>query len=197
MQKTTKTRRPISGPRATDGQIQADISSRSLRNSTLIPRRPLLPRMAPAILHPSPLVGPPPRHTKPSTEPSAKHADEHPDEKDLTSGSALVHGATVSRTKKIRRPFFDPRKTKGQYTLSSYCGHRNNRQSPRPSTPTNSLIERAHLWQRRHTRRHGFDEKEFPTADFIPSENRRPIHNSAGVSCLVCGIPLPLNADLF
>ena len=112
--KTTKTRRPIFGPRATDGQNQADVSSRSLRNSTLFPRRQLLPRMAPAILHPFPLVGPPPRHTKPSTEPSAKHADEHPDEKEPTSGSALVHGATVSKTKKIRRPFFGPRKTNGQ-----------------------------------------------------------------------------------
>jgi hypothetical protein len=113
--KTTKTRRPISGPRKTDGQIQADVSSRSLRNPTLFPRRALLPRMATAILHPFPLVGPPPRHTKPSTESSANHADEHPDEKELTSGSALVHGATISRTKKIRRPFFRPRKTNGQY----------------------------------------------------------------------------------
>ena len=103
--KTTKTRRPIFGPRATDGQNQADVSSRSLRNSTLFPRRQLLPRMAPAIPHPFPLVGPPPRHTKPSTEPSVKHADEHPDEKEPTSGSALVHGATVLKTKKIRRPF--------------------------------------------------------------------------------------------
>ena len=125
MQKTTKTRRPISGPRETDGRIQADVSSRPVR-----------------------LVGPPPRHTKPSVEPSVKHADELPDEKGPTSGSALVHGATVSMKKNFRRQILFPLKTDGQYLtrpVSPVSFAESPSLSMRTSSDSNGTHVRAHF----------------------------------------------------